>query len=154
MSALLSVATSPHMPLFPPSLSSMCYCEDCLLTNFVYFSYSSTRTGHIFSVNSGYGQNGTYGSAYNASYGAQQSPSRSGSSSIGRYDPYAPPRIPQQPPAAAVPAGPGASRATTLTALLMTVVALTAIRFKPSPFHRIEQAVSHVVECQGAVPLL
>ncbi|KDQ63528.1 hypothetical protein JAAARDRAFT_29547 [Jaapia argillacea MUCL 33604] len=50
--------------------------------------------------------------------------------SVGRYDPYAPPRKPSGPPASALPPPPKPT-----------------IRFKPSPFFRIDQAVSPIIEC-------
>ncbi|KAG6912006.1 hypothetical protein DXG01_000254 [Tephrocybe rancida] len=55
-----------------------------------------------------------------------------GSSTVGRYDPYAPPRK---------PSGPVASSSSSSTAKP------PGIRFKDSPFFNVEQAVSSVMEC-------
>ena len=73
-----------------------------------------------------------------------------GSSSIGRYDPYAPPRRP-------VP-----SASTTASTILLHLVSYVfSMNFlllkadpskfasKPSPFVRVERAVSGIVECPG-----
>lgn len=54
----------------------------------------------------------------------------SSTSAIPRYDPYAPPRRPAAPAASTSAAPPGPS-----------------ILFKPSPFFRVERAVSSIVEC-------
>ncbi|KAG8219763.1 E3 SUMO-protein ligase [Butyriboletus roseoflavus] len=51
--------------------------------------------------------------------------------STGRYDPYAPPRVPP-PPVSATP---------------VTGVSKFAMRFKPSPFFRVDQSVSGIAEC-------
>lgn len=71
-----------------------------------------------------------------------------GSSSIGRYDPYAPPRrpVPSTSTAAASSNTPSKSSSHSATCHLIGVI---AIRFKPSPFIRVERAVSGVVECPG-----
>ncbi|KAH7916427.1 PINIT domain-containing protein, partial [Hygrophoropsis aurantiaca] len=61
---------------------------------------------------------------------ARPYPSTSGSVA-GRYDPYAPPRLP--PPTA----GPAS----------LATASKPAMRFKPSPFFTIDQAVSSVIEC-------
>ncbi|KAH7883534.1 PINIT domain-containing protein, partial [Phlebopus sp. FC_14] len=50
---------------------------------------------------------------------------------MGRYDPYAPPRMPLPPVASAG----------------STSVSKPTIRFKPSPFFRVDQAVSGIAEC-------
>ncbi|KIJ21803.1 hypothetical protein PAXINDRAFT_165186 [Paxillus involutus ATCC 200175] len=52
-------------------------------------------------------------------------------SSAGRYDPYAPPRMPLPPVSAASTSG----------------VSKPAMRFKPSPFFRVDQPVSGIAEC-------
>ncbi|KAG1784012.1 PINIT domain-containing protein [Suillus placidus] len=49
----------------------------------------------------------------------------------GRYDPYAPPRLPPPPTTGAGP----------------SAVSKPGMRFKPSPFFRVDQAVSGIVEC-------
>ncbi|KAF7306881.1 MIZ zinc finger protein [Mycena indigotica] len=54
------------------------------------------------------------------------------SSSIGRYDPYAPPRKP------AVPTTPSTSTATT---------SKPVVRFKESPFYHVNQTISSIIEC-------
>ncbi|KAJ3563440.1 hypothetical protein NP233_g8938 [Leucocoprinus birnbaumii] len=59
--------------------------------------------------------------------------STSGTSALPRYDPYAPPRRPPVPPAASTSSP--------------TVQKPAAIRFKESPFFRVEQILSSVVEC-------
>ena len=76
-----------------------------------------------------------------------------GSSSIGRYDPYAPPRRP-------VPSTSTASTSSTTpskcykNAIARMLKGIAAIRFKSSPFIRVERAVSAVVECPGMIPLV
>lgn len=74
------------------------------------------------------------------------------SSTIGRYDPYAPPR---RPATTATAAPPTSSSSPPSELLFFHIIAVTAhirpiaIRFKPSPFIRVERAVSSVVECPG-----
>lgn len=71
-----------------------------------------------------------------------------GSSSIGRYDPYAPPRrpVPSTSTASASSNTPSKQSSHCEPHLLTGII---AIRFKPSPFIRVERAVSAVVECPG-----
>lgn len=71
--------------------------------------------------------------------------------STGRYDPYAPPRAPPPPvSAAAVPSVSKPSKS--YYHLCITVAEWhLAIRFKPSPFFRIDQPVSGIAECPGLV---
>jgi E3 SUMO-protein ligase PIAS1 len=72
------------------------------------------------------------------------------SSSIGRYDAYAPPRRPIASTSVAIPtaqrSGIGFFISPFLIPILMNCI---GIRFKPSPFLRVDQAVSVVMECPG-----
>ncbi len=70
---------------------------------------------------------------------AYQSGSSSLSGTIPRYDPYAPPRRPTQP--ASVPSSSTAP---------ISQPSIPAIRFKYSPFFKMERIVSSVIECPGA----
>ncbi|KAI0639487.1 PINIT domain-containing protein [Trametes polyzona] len=63
-------------------------------------------------------------------------PSASSSSTIPRYDPYAPPRRPAPPAAAPLPPAP-----------VPAPPPPPSIRFKYSPFFRVERIVSSIVEC-------
>jgi len=90
------------------------------------FRYTPTRTtSELYS--SPASTNGNY-SASGPSYHQA-----SGSSNIARFDPYAAPRRPAL-PANHAQAAPSAS-------------STPNIRFKPSPFFRVERAVSNIVEC-------
>lgn len=79
-----------------------------------------------------------------------------GSSAIGRYDPYAPPRKPSG-PSAPVPSSSsssglksiGNSRFSCLTNDNVSHLP-QGIRFKESPFLHVDQAVSVVTECPGS----
>lgn len=68
-----------------------------------------------------------------AAYSSASTTVRSNFTAIpaGRYDPYAPPRLPPPPTT-----GAGSS-----------AVSKPGMRFKPSPFFRVDQAVSGIVEC-------
>ncbi|KAJ8595930.1 hypothetical protein M405DRAFT_720521, partial [Rhizopogon salebrosus TDB-379] len=66
----------------------------------------------------------------------------------GRYDPYAPPRIPPPPNTSAGSSAvskPGKINEHCLNSVPPTHNA--GVRFKPSPFFRVDQAVSGIVEC-------
>jgi E3 SUMO-protein ligase PIAS1 len=71
----------------------------------------------------------------------------------GRYDPYAPPRIPPPPNTSAGSSAvskPGKINEHCLNSVPPTHNA--GVRFKPSPFFRVDQAVSGIVECPGKHP--
>jgi E3 SUMO-protein ligase PIAS1 len=78
-----------------------------------------------------------------------------GSSSIARFDPYAPPRRPVPSTSAASTSPSTPSKYYSLGMLSLTrLTDIVAIRFKSSPFIRVERAVSAVVECPGMIPPL
>jgi E3 SUMO-protein ligase PIAS1 len=77
-----------------------------------------------------------------------------GSSSIARFDPYAPPRRPVQPTATGSTSSSTPSEPYCYYVPSTYLTAILAIRFKPSPFIRVERAVSAVVECPGMNPSL
>ena len=81
----------------------------------------------------------THSFAPSAPTAAYQSGSSSLSSAIPRYDPYAPPRRPTQPASVVSSSAAPASQPS-----------IPAIRFKFSPFFKVERIVSSVVECPGA----
>ncbi|KAI5121284.1 hypothetical protein M0805_002328 [Coniferiporia weirii] len=95
--------------------------------------YTSSGSGQTFAANHDFAHNNVHGPAYvhaKAPLNGHHTNSGVGGSSIARYDPYAPPRR-------AIPAPSTPSPAKTSV----------SIRFKPSPFYRVDQAVSSVVEC-------
>jgi len=68
----------------------------------------------------------------------------------GRYDPYAPPRLPPPPNTSAsssTVSKPSKMDEYYLDSMPPTLI--TGMRFKPSPFFRVDQAVSGIVECPG-----
>lgn len=71
--------------------------------------------------------------------------------STGRYDPYAPPRVPP-PPVSAAPV-PGVSKPRKISHGLYSAFSerVSVMRFKSSPFFRIDQSVSGIAECPGLV---
>ncbi|KZT30596.1 hypothetical protein NEOLEDRAFT_1126188 [Neolentinus lepideus HHB14362 ss-1] len=73
-----------------------------------------------------------YGAGSSTKLNGYHSPAAASSSIIGRYDPYAPPRR-------SLPTSPAASSS--------SASAKSSIRFKHSPFFRVDQAVSSIVEC-------
>ncbi|TCD69924.1 SUMO ligase siz1 [Steccherinum ochraceum] len=87
--------------------------------------YTPTRTTNELysSPTSANGQYSASGSSFHTA---------SGSSSVPRFDPYAAPRLPP-----AMPPKPPAPQASSTP----------TIRFKPSPFFRVERLVSSIVEC-------
>ncbi|KAI0963662.1 hypothetical protein AcW1_000679 [Taiwanofungus camphoratus] len=93
--------------------------------------YSPARMTADQSYSSSTASHSTYPASVSANHSYHSGVSGS-SSTIPRYDPYAPPRRPTAPPTStsSVPVAPSSN-----------------IRFKPSPFFRIERAVSSVVEC-------
>jgi len=70
--------------------------------------------------------------------------------STGRYDPYAPPRAAPPPPVSAAAVAGGSKPGKIGNRIHSTFTEwLSAIRFKPSPFFRIDQSVSGIAECPG-----
>ncbi|KAL5535410.1 PLI1 [Sanghuangporus sanghuang] len=100
--------------------------------------YTSSGANQTFAANHNFSFSNAHGSAYVPPRPATNNfhaVNNIGSNSIGRFDPYAPPRRPHAPGISAlspVKSSPGVS---------------VPIRFKASPFCRTEQAVSSVVEC-------
>ena len=78
--------------------------------------------------------------------------SHAGPSSIGHYDPYAPPRRPSG-VSAPIPTSsaskPQGNRTLLRAPIGQSNLALAGIRFKESPFFTVDQVVSNVVECPG-----
>ncbi|GBE78006.1 PINIT domain-containing protein [Sparassis latifolia] len=99
--------------------------------------YSPTRMSGEHSFTTSVPPHKTYPAASSVGHGYQSSVSGS-SSSLPRYDPYAPARIPT------------ATHPSTSTVHPPT----PSIRFKPSPFFRVERAVSSVVECPESTSAL
>ncbi|EJD04077.1 uncharacterized protein FOMMEDRAFT_155211 [Fomitiporia mediterranea MF3/22] len=100
-------------------------------------TYASSGPTQSFSANHNFTFNNAHGSAFTpprAQSGGFHNMASASSSSIGRYDPYAPPRrpLPGQTTSSPVKSGFGTS---------------ASIRFKSSPFFKTEQPVSNVIEC-------
>ncbi|TFK57063.1 hypothetical protein OE88DRAFT_1744009 [Heliocybe sulcata] len=101
-------------------------------------SKSSTESSSYSSYSMSHNQ---YGAGSSTKLNGYHTPTATSSSTIGRYDPYAPPRR-------SIPASPAtsSSSASVKSCRIPSYIRLS-IRFKHSPFFRVDQAVSTVVEC-------
>jgi len=110
-------------------------------------SYTPTRLPPVPNVAAG---SSTAHTTYDPPKHSLYSSSTAGTSTIGHYDPYAPPRRPSGP----LPSSSSSSQKVPgnflKRAISLFILILSAgIRFKDSPFFAIDQAVTSVTECPG-----